>query len=166
VAATTRRLDRLSDRPRQEAEYLVLGGRVWIRRDLVWVGFLIWILLVWRGLPGSWRQRPASERRQVGRTYLPGFVFRMLFLLAVFLIPTFACLLLFPVAILALAGSGPTARMRRLFYLLAVLPALSFGLWMAIGQLYGWFIVDRAALLPVTLVGLTLVSYCTWQQEP
>ena len=165
VAATTRRLDRLSDRQPAETEYLVLCGRVWIRRDLVWMGFLIWILLVWRGLPGNWRQRPATERRQMGRAYLPGFAFRMLFLLAVFLIPTFASLLLLPVAIVALAGSGPTARIRWLFCFVAVLPALSFALWMAIGQLCSWFVIDRAALLPVTLVGLTLATYCTWQLD-
>ena len=165
VTATTRRLDRLSDRPQPETEYLVLGNRVWIRRDLVWMGFLIWILLVWRGLPGNWRQKTASERRQVGRAYLPGFAFRMLFLLAVFLIPTFASLLLFPVAILALAGSYPTARIRRHICFLAVLPTLGFACWMAIGQLCGWFVIDRAVLLPVTLVGLTLITYCTWQLE-
>lgn len=166
VTATTRRLDRLSDRPPPETEYLVLGNRVWNRRDLVWMGFLIWILLVWRGLPGNWRQKTTSERRQAGRAYLPGFAFRMLFLLAVFLVPTFAALLLFPVAILALAGSYPTARIRRLVCLLAVLPTLGFVCWMAIGQLRGWFVIDRAALLPVTLVGLTLITYRTWQLEP
>lgn len=165
VAATARRVDQFADPPAPEAEYLVLGGRVWVRRNLVWVGFLIWILLVWRGLPGDWRQRSANERRQAGRAYLPGFAFRMLFLLAVFLIPTFTTVLLIPVAVLALAGLASTPRIRWLFCFLAALPTLGFAFWLAIGQLRGWFIVDGAALLPATLVALTLATYCTWQLE-
>lgn len=165
VAATARRLDQLAEPPTQETEYLVLRGKVWHRRDLIWVGFVIWILLVWRGLPGRWRQSPAVERRRAGRSYLPGFAFRMLFLVAVFSIPTFATLLLNPVAILALAGTAPTHQLRRLLCLAAALPTLGFVGWMAIGQLRGWFIVDSAVLLPAALVGLTLATYCAWQLD-
>lgn len=165
VAATARRLDQVAEPPAHETEYLVLGGKVWHRRDLIWVGFAIWILLVWRGLPGRWRQSAAVERRRAGRSYLPGFAFRMLFLLAVFSIPTFATLLLNPVAILALAGTAPTHQLRRLMCLAAALPTLGFAGWMAVGQLRGWFVVDSAALLPAALVGLTLVTYCAWQLD-
>ena len=165
VAATVRRLDGLTDRPRQETEYLVIGGRVWIRRDLVWLGFVLWMMLVWRGLPGSWRQRPASERRALGRAYLPGFAFRMLFLLAVFLIPTFSAVLLFPVALLALLGRAPTSALRRGYCLLAALPSLAFTLWLSAGSMSGWFTVDQAAVMPAILVGLILATYCVWQLE-
>ena len=34
-----RRIDALEGRPRWEEEYLALGGRVFIRRDLLWIGF-------------------------------------------------------------------------------------------------------------------------------
>ena len=101
VAAAVRRLDALAGRPRPEDQYLVFGGRVWLRRDLIWVGFLIWSLLVFRGLPGRWRGTSAAAQGQQMRTYLPGFLFRALLLAAVFLTPVFAVLLL-PAALLAL----------------------------------------------------------------
>jgi hypothetical protein len=163
VAATVRRLDRLAGRPRDESEYLVLFGRVWTRRDLVWLGFLVWMLLVWRGLPGRWRQRPVRERRQAGRAYLPGFAFRMLFLVSVFLIPTFMTLLLLPVALVALVGPARTGVGRRVSCLLGGLPICGFSLWLAVGQLAGWFVIDAGVTLPATLVGLTLTTFCFWQ---
>lgn len=163
VTAAVRRLDRLTDRPRNESEYLVLFGRVWTRRDLIWMGFFVWMLLVWRGLPGRWRQRPAQERRQAGRAYLPGFAFRMLFLVSIFLIPTFMALLLLPVAIVALVGPARTGVWRRVSCLLGVLPALGFSLWFAVGQLAGWFVIDAGAALPATLVSLTLTTFWLWQ---
>jgi hypothetical protein len=163
VAATVRRLDGLDGRPRNESEYLVLFGRVWSRRDLVWMGFLVWMVLVWRGLPGRWRQRPVQERRQAGQAYLPGFAFRMLFLVSVFLIPTFMTLLLLPMAMVALVGPARTGVGRRVRCFLGVLPALGFSLWLAVGQLAGWFVIDAGAALPATLVGLTLTTFCLWQ---
>ena len=165
VAATLRQLDALADHPVGETEYLVLGGRVWVRRDLVWGGFVLWVLLVWRGLPGKWRQRDSSERRRRGRAYLPGFTFRMLFLLAVFLIPSFATLLLYPVAVLALAGSPGGQGARWIMSAVAVLPTLAFALWLTASQFAGWLVLDRAVLLPATLVLLTLATYCTWQLD-
>jgi len=166
LAATSRRLDALEDRPAWETEYLVLADRVWIRRDLVWLGFILWILLVWRGLPGSWRQRDSAARLRMGRSYLPGFAFRMLFLVTVFLIPTFATILLYPVGMLALIGKAKRPSIQRSLCLLGALPTLVFAAWLTVGQFAGWFILDRAALLPATLVLLTLATYCTWQLDP
>ncbi len=165
VTAAVRRLDSLEDRPVHESEYLVLGGRVWIRRDLVWVGFVLWILLVWRGLPGSWRSRDTAGRRRMGRGYLPAFAFRMLFLLAVFLIPTFAAILLYPVGLLALVGRPESRSRRQAACLLAAVPTLSFLIFIAVGQLAGWFVFDGAALLPATLVLFTLATFSIWQLD-
>lgn len=166
IVATSRRLDGLDDRPSQETEYLVLGGRVWIRRDLVWAGFILWIALVWRGLPGSWRHRDSQDRRRIGRSYLPGFAFRILFLVAVLLIPSFATLLIYPLAPLALVGTARPPGMRYLLCLLGALPALVFAAWLTVGQLAGWFILEGAVLLPATLVLLILATFCAWQLDP
>lgn len=165
IAAVSRRLDALEGRPAWETEYLVLAGRVWIRRDLVWAGFLLWILLVWRGLPGSWRQRDSGHRRRMGRSYLPGFAFRMLFLVNVFLIPTFATILLYPVGMLALPGKAKRPAIQQLLCLLAALPTLVFTGWLTVGQIAGWFVIERAALLPATMVMLTLATFCAWQLD-
>lgn len=100
VAAAVRRLDRLAGRPRPEDDYLVLFGRVWLRRDLYWVGLALWILLLVRGRPGRWRFRTREESVREGWRYAPGFAFRWLFLLAVFLAPVLA-VLLFPAALIA-----------------------------------------------------------------
>lgn len=162
VVATIRRLDALSDRPAAESEYLVVGGRVWVRRDLVWVGFILWVLLVWRGLPGTWRQRSAGDRRRSGRGYLPGFAFRMLFLVAVFLIPTFATLLLYPAGLLAATGAHLERRARTLLGWLAATPTVLFACWLTVGQVGGRLTLDRGAVLPATLVLLTLASFFSW----
>jgi len=100
VAAAVRRMDRLAGRPLPEDEYLVAFGRVWLRRDLYWIGLAIWVLLLFRGRPGRWRFTSAEERSREGWRYAPGFLFRLLFLLAVFLVPVLA-ILLFPAALLA-----------------------------------------------------------------
>lgn len=165
LAATTRRLGALAGPPTWETEYLVLGSRVWIRRDLVWAGFFLWILLVWRGLPGSWRQRDSGDRRRMGRSYLPGLAFRMLFLVAVFLVPTFATILLYPVGTIALLGKARRPTIQQLLCFLAFLPTLAFAVWLTIGQIRGWFVLDRAGLLPATMVMLTLATFCAWQLD-
>ena len=165
LVATARRLDGLEDRPTWETEYLVLAGRVWIRRDLVWLGFLLWIVLVWRGLPGTWRRRDPAGRRRTGRAYLPGFAFRMLFLLAVFWIPTFATLLLYPLAILGVVPTLRSLDHRQVLCALGALPTAAFAAWLTIGQWAGWFILDRGALLPCTLVVLTLATFCAWRLD-
>jgi uncharacterized protein len=102
AAAAVRRLDALAGRPLFEDQYLDFLGHVWLRRDLIWIGFLLWMLLVLRGRPGRWRGATAGERRRQMHTYLPGFLFRGLLVLAIFLAPVFA-VLLWPVALLALA---------------------------------------------------------------
>ena len=53
TAAVVRRLDALEGRPRWEEEYLAFGGRVWIRRDLLWIGLALWIALVLRRSRGA-----------------------------------------------------------------------------------------------------------------
>lgn len=166
LAATLRRLDALEDRPDWETEYLVLAGRVWIRRDLVWVGFILWSLLVWKGLPGPWRRRGSADRRRLGRSYMPGFAFRILFLVTVFLIPTFATLLLYPLAVLALLPEPRRPAGRQMLCVLGALPALVFAAWLTVGQWAGWFILDRGALLPGTLILLTLAAFSTWKLDP
>jgi hypothetical protein len=106
VAAAVRRLDALTGRPRPEDRYLVAFGRVWLHRDLMWVGFLLWVLLVFRGRPGRWRGSSTAEHGRQMRVYLPGFLFRLLLLLAIFLEPVFSVLLL-PAAALALVPPRP-----------------------------------------------------------
>jgi len=101
TAAAVRRLDALAGRPLAEDQYLAIAGRVWLRRDLMWAGFLLWVLLVFRGRPGRWRGTSADEHGRQMRSYLPGFLFRLLLLLAIFLAPVFSVLLL-PAAALSL----------------------------------------------------------------
>ena len=123
VAAAVRRLDVLAGRPLPEDEYLAAFGRVWLRRDLMWIGFLLWILLVFRGRPGRWRGVPAAEHGRQMRAYLPGFLFRLLLLLAIFLAPVFSVLLL-PAAVLVLVP--PRAIWARILWIAAgLLPPLA-----------------------------------------
>ena len=119
-----RRLDALAGRPLFEDQYLDFFGHVWLRRDLIWIGFLLWVLLVFRGRPGRWRGTTAEERRRQMRSYLPGFLFRGLLVLAIFLAPVFA-VLLWPAALLSLVpprGWG----WRALWIVLGGLPLLFF----------------------------------------
>ncbi len=124
VAAVVRRLDSLADRPLPEDQYLVFAGRVWLRRDLIWIGFLLWVLLVFRGRPGRWRGTSTAERGRQMWTYLPGFLFRILLLAAIFLAPVFA-VLLFPAAALALVRPRPVWA-RILWIALGFFPLLAF----------------------------------------
>ena len=106
MAAAVRRLDALAGRPLPEDQYLVLFGRVWLRRDLMWMGFLLWVLLVFRGTA-----RPLARRLSRGAgppdARLPaGVLFRVLLLAAIFLAPVFSVLLL-PAAALALLLPRP-----------------------------------------------------------
>jgi aminopeptidase S len=124
MAAAVRRLDELSGRPVDEDEYLAIFGRVWLRRDLYWVGLALWVLLAFRGRPTTWRFASAEERSREGRRYIPGLVFRLLFALSVVLAPVFA-VLLFPAALLA---AFPPKRMwaRVLAILAGLLPFLIY----------------------------------------
>ena len=162
VAAVVRQLDRLEGRPAADSEYLVLGGRVVGRRPLLWTGFLLWAALVWRGLPGRWRGRSSFDRRLAGRRYLPGFAFRMILLVAIFVTPTVSSLLLFPVAVCALIASGASARTRRVVCLVAVVPTVAFAFWLSVGLAAGWFVLASRAWLPAMLVTATLASLSAW----
>jgi len=159
VAAAVRRLDALPGRPLGEDQYLVIAGRVWLRRDLIWAGFLLWVPLVFRGRPGRWRGTSADEHGRQMRSYLPGFLFRVLLLLAIFLAPVFAVLLL-PAAALALAP--PRTWVPALWIPLGALPlaallgALGAALLNGIASLEGGFQGGAAA---VFLIPATLVAY-------
>ena len=111
----------------------MLDGSVWLRRDLAWVGFALWVALVFRGLPGRWRGAPPEERRRQSRRYLPAFAFRIFLLLAVFIAPLLA-VLLFPAAALALLAplwrSRPAARYLALA--LGLLPLAVYTLALAV----------------------------------
>lgn len=151
VAAAVRRLDTLAGRPLPENQYLVVAGRVWMRRDLLWMGFLLWVLLVFRGRPGRWRGTPAAERDRQMRTYLPGFLFRLFLLAAVFLSPVFA-VLLFPAALLALV---PPRRVwgRAVWIALGMLPFLAFLIALGMAPERGFLGGGvAAALIPAALL--------------
>lgn len=124
IAATVRRLDGLAGRPAPEDRYLASFGRVWSHRDLLWAGFLLWGLLVFRGRPGRWRGTSSAEHGRQMRSYLPGFLFRVFLLLAIFLAPVFA-VLLFPAAALSLVPPRRTS-LKILWIVLGLLPLLLF----------------------------------------
>lgn len=163
VAAAVRRLDRLSGRPPADDEYLVLFGRVWLRRDLYWVGLALWVLLLFRGRPGRWRFRTREESVREGKRYAPGFAFRWLFLLAFFLAPVLA-VLLFPAALIA---AFPPRRLwaRVLLALAGLLPLLIYAASLTIaflahmasrkaGFLGGW---PAAVLIPGAAVAFVFL---------
>jgi hypothetical protein len=124
IAATVRRLDGLAGRPSSEDRYLAAFGRVWSHRDLLWAGFLLWRLLVFRGRPGRWRGTSAAEHGRQMHTYLPGFLFRVLLLVAIFLAPVFS-VLLFPAAALSLTPPRRVS-LKILWIVLGLLPLLFF----------------------------------------
>jgi Peptidase family M28 len=160
VAASVRRLDRLAGPPVGEDQYLVIGGRVWLRRDLLLAGFLLWALLVLRGVPGRWRGASPEERKRLGRRYLPGFAFRVLLLLAV-LTSTVLSVLLFPAAALALVPPRTRAQ-RRVWLALGFLPLAVYEAALAVGVVarvvnpFGGFQGGWGALV------LILVSFLAW----
>ncbi|HEX4963142.1 MAG TPA: M28 family peptidase, partial [Thermoanaerobaculia bacterium] len=159
TAAAVRRLDALTGRPLFEDQYLDVFGHVWLRRDLIWIGFLLWALLVLRGRPGRWRQTPAEERRRQMRTYLPGFLFRGSMLLAIFLAPVFA-VLLWPSALLALAPPKTPGR-KALWIVLGCLPLLLLLAALGVAMAHGLVRTEHgfqggttaAVLIPAVLVG-------------
>jgi Peptidase family M28 len=164
VAATVRRLDALAGRPIPEDQYLVLFDRVWLRRDLLWIGFLIWVALVFTGRrPGRWRGATADDKARQQRIYLPGYIFRLLLLLALFLAPVFSVLLL-PAALVALLPE----RWRRprwlcwLWILVGLLPLLAW-----LGALAGAFALHLATWRAGFLAGwptalLLLATFAAW----
>ncbi|MBW8876152.1 MAG: DUF255 domain-containing protein [Acidobacteria bacterium] len=158
TSAAVRRLDALAARPLFEDQYLDAFGRVWLRRDLIWIGFLLWALLVLRGRPGRWRGASAEERRRQMGSYLPGFLFRVLLMLAIFLAPVFA-VLLWPSALLALAPPR-TPGWRAVWIVLGGLPFLILLVALGVATSQGLVITAHgfrggaaaAALIPAALV--------------
>jgi hypothetical protein len=126
VAATVRRLDRLAGPPVPEDQYLVVGSHVFLRRDILQIGFVLWVALVFRGIPGRWRGATAEQRLRQRRRYLPGYFFRALLLLALLTAPVHAVLLL-PAALLALFPPRRKA-LRALWIALGLLPLVIFEL--------------------------------------
>jgi hypothetical protein len=150
VAAIARRLDGLDGRPVAEDEYLAVGGRVWLRRDLLWAGLLLWAPLVLRGRPGRWRGAGVEERRRGGRWYRAGFLFRGLLLVSLLAETALALALLFPAALLSLFPPvGP--RRRWLWVGLGLLPSgglLAAASWATLrGSLEGWELPWTSAIL-------------------
>jgi hypothetical protein len=131
LAATVRRLDGLDGRPSFEDEFLLAGGRVWLRRDLYWLGLAVWLALFWRG-----RGRPGQELRWA--------------LLGAWLVaPVFAAVLLTLPALVAAWRPGarwPAA--------LALLPAVVYAARWSAALAAGALPV--IALLPTLLVAATL----------
>lgn len=162
VAALCRRLDALAGRPVDEQEYLVALGRVWIRRDLVWIGFLPWVALVFAGRPGRWAGAAAEERRERGRRYLPGFVYRIGLLFATLWFPAVAVPLLVPSALLELATRAGLAR--RWAEPAALLPA---AVWLSLLFWARTTGVVTAYALPLTqtLLLATVLASFVWQSR-
>lgn len=105
LSALSRRLDGLDTAPLFEDEFLVAGGRVWLRRDLYWSVLLLWLVLYWRG-----RRRPGRE-------------FRWAFLVAALVTPAFALVLAgLPAAVAAWRPK------RLLLYWVALSPVALYGL--------------------------------------
>jgi hypothetical protein len=161
LVATVRRLDGLSGRPNGDDVYLVALGRVWHRRDLYWLGFVVWAVLVWRGVPGGWRGTRPQERRQLGRQYLPGFLYRLLLLVSILSIPVFAAVLLLPAGLVG-AFRPRSERARRISVLVGWLPAAILALALFAGELGGWVKIGEALWLPALLVTSTLASFTVW----
>jgi hypothetical protein len=161
LAATVRRLDGLAGRPADDDVYLVALGRVWHRRTLYWVGFVVWALLVWRGVPGGWRGTRPAERRRQGREYFPGFLFRMLLLVSILSIPVFATILLLPAGLMGAIGPR-TERSRYTCVLLSWVPIAILALALAAAQLGGWVMISDALWLPAALATATLASFTVW----
>jgi len=136
VASFVRRLDGLDSYPVFEDEYLVAGGRVLLRRDLYWLGLLVWLALYWRG-----RKQPGREFRWlVLAAWLVAPVHASLLLLLPALVATWrpiwrwpAAAALLPVvafvALLALAIAGSEALHVSGIPALLVLLALAAFVW-------------------------------------
>jgi hypothetical protein len=172
VAATVRRLDSLAGRPLPEDQYLVFAGRVWLRRDLIWMGFLLWVLLVFRGRPGRWRGTSTAEHGRQMRSYLPGLLFRFLLLAAIFLAPLYAEHL-FPAAALALVRPRPVWA-RASWIALGFLPLFAYLVVLGIISANGAVFPEAgfkggaaaAMLIPATLVAYGITVGASGKIEP
>jgi Peptidase family M28 len=148
TAAVVRRLDDLAGRPLAESSYLVVGGRVWLRRDLYWLGFAIWAALVVASYRARMAARGAGEGGEgTSATALPGrlrggsFPFRLLFLAATLVVPALAAPLLYPAGVFALVPAT-RRRLRVLEVALGLAPALLLGAGLAVvaarGEVSRW----------------------------
>jgi hypothetical protein len=155
VAATVRRLDRLTGAPLSEDQYLVLNGSVWLRQPLWTLGAVLWGALVFRGIPGRWRGASAEERMRQRRAFMPGYGFRLLLLVVLFAAPLFS-VLLFPAAVLALV---PPRRgwLRLMWAILGLLPLAAYVLAL-IGGVFAGVVSLRGGFLENPLVLLLLVA--------
>jgi hypothetical protein len=162
TAAVVRRLDALAGRPRGEESYLALAGRVWLRRDLYWVGFLLWGALV------------ILDRRRAGALSPSGggaggrpqvVAFRFALLVAWMVAPVLAAALLSPAVVLALlpprwrrppALRAPIANAITVALALAPATCLLAVVWWASvnGAVTGWAPVG----LPMLLVAVALAA--------
>lgn len=160
VAAVVRRLDSLAGRPLPEDQYLVFAGRVWLRRDLIWMGFLLWALLVFRGRPGRWRGTSTAEHGRQMRSYLPGLLFRVLLLASIFFAPVFA-VLLFPAAALSLVRPRPVWA-RALWIVLGFLPLFAYLVVLGIAAAYEAVFPEagfKGGTAAAVLIPATLAAY-------
>jgi hypothetical protein len=161
TAAVVRRVDALAGRPRWEEEYLALAGRVWIRRDLLWIGLLLWIVMVLRGRPGRWAGARSAERRARGRSYLPGYLFRLAFLLAAILTPALAAPLVYALAPLGMIAPRTTgARVA-----LAATACVPIVLWLGLLAVATWLGLAAGFMLEPFRLALLLATLFTfgWQ---
>ena len=157
LAGIVRRLDSLAGRPRGDDVYLALAGRVWSRRDLYWVGLAVFVALLAAARPGAWRGAASGDRRRRGRRYVPGFLFRLLFLVDLLLAPAATLVLLAPAALLTVVPLRRPAAVR-LARLLAVVPvACLAGYWaLAVfeGRVEAWPAAPLRLALLLAGVGL------------
>jgi len=162
LGAVVLRLDGIDGRPRWGDEALVLR-RVWTRRDLVWMGFALWALLVLRHFRASRLQSASPSDSRSRRAGFAGSVFRLLSLLAAWWVPVLAVLVTYPVALLDLLRSRRVRR-ARVLEALALLPLLAWAILIARasaeGLVAGWGLgVMATALLVATPLAFV------WQLE-
>ena len=166
LAAAARRLDALAGRPVHEDRFLVLGGRVWQRRELYWAGCALWVALVTRARLERRRPRSAGDtpRGSSLPLLLPGIAFRLLFLVATLALPVFAALLLFPAAILALLAPrrrGP----RQALQAAGLLPLTAFLGVLALA-VQGGFVGGWTLGVPAVVLLLATLAAFVWSLAP
>jgi hypothetical protein len=163
LTSVVRRLDTIQSRPIADDQYLVALGRVWPRKHLYWAGFLIWIIMVFKGMPGRWVSTSSAERVGKRSQYLPGFGFRMLFLLSLFVAPAMASVLLYPAG-LASVFIGRQGQRSRVARLLGLVPVALLGGFFLAARLknltYGWpFAWWSLALILIALTAFAIATY-------
>lgn len=163
MSAIVLQVDRVRHERLTDDEYLVALDRVWIRRDLLWLGLALWAPMVFHGLPGRWRGASSDSRRRRGRSYLPGFAFRMLFLLCMLLIPTLSSVLVYPAALVSFAPNPKGSTARRWLAATSFLPVIAFSMWIAAAQINGFLVLQRESVMPTVLILATLTAFWLWR---